>query len=263
MRRRHALIAVVVVALLGSLPAMATPRTADAKCGHEIKKGPDAGYEVIFDGSKKCFEEWAYAGGNSITLEKNGTLQSAGGDSNLGVLWYAERPYGDFSLRLEFRDDAPDAGARANSGVQVRFPAPTPPVPGCATTFGSFDLGDAWVAVACGHEIQINDAVEGDPRKTGSIYAFSDLDITEANPVQKGTWSQLEIRVVGQTYTVFRDGVQINQFENVDGIPFPGRAFDPGSDSRDLVGYIGLQAHGAPNDIVSFRNIRIRDLSAP
>jgi hypothetical protein len=28
------------------------------------------------------------------------------------------------------------------------------------------------------------------------------------------------------------------------------------------VGYIGLQAHGGENDIVSFRNIRIRDLSA-
>jgi hypothetical protein len=31
-------------------------------------------------------------------------------------------------LRLQFRDDAP-AGQRANSGVQVRFPAPRPPVP--------------------------------------------------------------------------------------------------------------------------------------
>jgi hypothetical protein len=27
------------------------------------------------------------------------------------------------------------------------------------------------------------------------------------------------------------------------------------------VGYIGLQAHGAPNDVVSFRNVRIKDLS--
>jgi hypothetical protein len=27
------------------------------------------------------------------------------------------------------------------------------------------------------------------------------------------------------------------------------------------VGYIGLQSHGGPNDVVSFRDIRIKDLS--
>jgi hypothetical protein len=237
---------------------------SDAKCGKEIKKGPDAGYTVIFDGSKKCFERWEYTGGASATLQKDGTILTGPGDPGLGVLWYAERPYGDFSLRLEFRDDAPEEGARANSGVQVRFPAPIGPVPGCPTTFnGNEQNNDAWIAVNCGHEIQINDATEGDPRKTGSIYGFADLGIEEANPVEKGTWSELEIRVVGQTYTIYRDGVQINEFENVDGLPFPGRPNDPGSDSRDLVGYLGLQAHGSPNDYVSFRNVRVLDLSAP
>jgi hypothetical protein len=50
----------------------------------------------------------------------------------------------------------------------------------------------------------------------------------------------------------------INEFENVPGLPFPGR---PGSESRGLVGYIGLQSHGGANDVVSFRDIRIKDLS--
>ena len=77
----------------------------------------------------------------------------------------------------------------------------------------------------------------------------------------KGEWSDLEIRVVGQTYTVIRDGVVINEYENVPGVFMQGRPNDPPSDARGLVGYIGLQAHGAPNDVVSFRNIRIRDLS--
>jgi len=71
----------------------------------------------------------------------------------------------------------------------------------------------------------------------------------------------MEIRVVGQDYTVIRNGEVINEFENAPGLPFPGRPDDPGSDSRDLVGYVGLQAHGAPNDVVSFRNVRIKDLS--
>ena len=76
-----------------------------------------------------------------------------------------------------------------------------------------------------------------------------------------GTWNDLEIRVVGQHYTVIRNGVVINEYENLPGVPFPGRPNDPDSSSRGLVGYLGLQAHGAPQDVVSFRNIRILDLS--
>src|ERR687897_959559 len=87
--------------------------------------------------------------------------------------------YGDFSLRLQFRDESPIEGRRANSGVQVRFPAPKGPVPGCPTTFNGIEQNnDAWIAVNCGHEVQINDSPAGpgnDPRKTGSIYGFADL----------------------------------------------------------------------------------------
>jgi hypothetical protein len=122
----------------------------------------------------------------------------------------------------------------------------------------------AWIAVNCGHEIQINDspeAPENDPRKTGSIYGFADLTGAESRPTAPGVWNDLEIRVVGQHYTVIRDGAVINEYENVPGVAFPGRPNDPGSGSRGLVGYIGLQAHGAPQDVVSFRNIRIQDLS--
>ena len=213
------------------------------------------GYETILDGSRRCFERWRYAGGASMTLQRDGTVRSGPGEPGLGVLWYAARPYGDFSLKLQFRDDAPEEGARANSGIQVRFPAPQARVPGCPTD------DDAWVAVVCGHEIQINDDPEGDPRKTGSIYGFADLNSEQSRPTPKGVWNDIEILVEGQHYTVIRNGVVINEFENAPGLPFPGRPEDPGSDSRDLVGYIGLQAHGAPNDVVSFRNVRIKDLS--
>ena len=229
---------------------------------------PRAGrYEVIFDGTRRCLRRWRYAGGASIELQRDGTLRTGPGTPGLGVLWYAARPYGDFVLRLQFRDDSPPGGPRANSGVQVRFPAPHPPVPGCPTTFnGEPRTTDAaaWIAVNCGHEIQINDSPDGppfDPRKTGSIYGFADINAARARTTPRRVWNDLEIRVVGQRYTVRRNGVTINEYENVSGVPFPGRPNDPGSESRGLVGYIGLQAHGAPQDIVSFRNIRILDLS--
>ena len=122
---------------------------------------------------------------------------------------------------------------------------------------------EGWIAVNCGHEIQINDSPDGppfDPRKTGSIYGFKDLDGAAARPVAKGEWSELEIRVEGQTYRVWRDGVLINEYENVPGVFMQDRPNDPPSDARGLVGYIGLQAHGGENDVESFRNVRIKNL---
>jgi hypothetical protein len=262
MRRLGLLIFSCALIASVTIPAAArdTHHGSKAKCGKTR-----GGFTVIFDGSRRCFERWRYAGGASMTLQRDGTLRSGPGAPGLGVLWYAARPYGDFTLRLQFRDDAPESGQRANSGVQVRFPAPHPPVPGCPTTFnGSEQNNAAWIAVNCGHEVQINDSPDGepfDPRKTGSIYGFADLNSAQSHPTAKGVWNDLEITVVNQDYTVKRNGVVINEFENVPGLPFPGRPNDPGSESRGLVGYIGLQSHGGPNDVVSFRDIRIKDLS--
>ncbi len=229
------------------------------RCGKERRM--EKGYEVIFDGSRRCFERWRYTGGASMKLQRDGTVRSGPGAPGLGVLWYKARPYGDFSLRLQFRDDSPEGGARANSGVQVRFPAPKLPIagaPGCNPSNGD----PAWVSVNCGHEVQINDNPDGDPRKTGSIYGFADLDSQAAKPTPRGVWNDLEVTVIGQQYTVTRNGEVINEFLNVPGLPFPGRPDDPGSSGRGLVGYVGLQAHGAAQDVVSFRNVRIRDISA-
>ena len=157
------------------------------RCGKERRM--EKGYEVILDGSRRCFEQWRYTGGASMTLQRDGTVRSGPGAPGLGVLWYTARPYGDFSLRLQFRDDSPVADLRANSGVQVRFPAPKGPVPGCPTTFnGSEQDNDAWISVNCGHEIQINDSPDGgdnDPRKTGSIYGFADLDGAASKPTRR------------------------------------------------------------------------------
>ena len=275
MPKRGALAGLLGLVAAAALPAMAD----DPGRGHGHGKGhakkvrcgktDRSGYEVIFDGSRRCFERWRYAGGAQITLQRDRTVRAEPGPPNLGTLWYAERPYGDFALKLQFRDDSPIPDRRANSGVHVRFPAPRPPVPGCPMTLNGNPQTvnpQAWIAVNCGHEIQILDSSDGpgdDPRKTGSIYGFADLNAEQARVTPKGVWNDLEIRVVGQTYTVFRNGVKINEFENRPGIAFAGRPNDPDSGSRGLVGYIGLQAHGAPQDVVSFRDIRIKDLSNP
>ena len=163
----------------------------------------------------------------------------------------------------------PIAGQRANSGVQVRFPAPQPAgarLPDDVQRRPADRTTPAWIAVNCGHEIQINDSPDGapnDPRKTGSIYGFADLDSDRRRGRRRpGTWNDLEIRVVGQHYTVDPQRRRHQRVrERARACRSPAAPTTPGSDSRGLVGYVGLQSHGGPNDVVSFRNVRIKDLS--
>ena len=105
------------------------------------------------------------------------------------------------------------------------------------------------------------DRPDGDMYKTGSVYGFDRVGLAGAGVTQKGTWNDYEIRVVGQHYSVLRNGVLINEFYNTGGQEFsPPRSDDPGTDGRRFAsGYIGLQVHGT-TDVVSFRDIRIREL---
>jgi hypothetical protein len=230
-----------------------------AQSGVGRPNGPTP-YKTIFDGTSASFDAWGYVGGRGFALRDDGSMVTVNSPTGggLGMLWYKAEQFGDFSLRLQFRDERAGS-AQSNSGVFVRFPGVDPAAnPECQTN------DPAWVAVNCGHEIQINDTPESggnDPRKTGSVYGFADLNLTQARPTDKSVWNDLEIRVAGQHYTVIRNGEVINEFENVPGIPFPGRPTDPGTSGRQFAqGYIGLQNHDA-GSVVAFRNVRVRDLS--
>lgn len=215
------------------------------------KPGQSEGYRDLFDGTKKSFDQWQHVGGGAFGLNGDGTITSSSTVDGMGMLWFPRRTYDDFSLKLQFRDDAPGTG-NANSGVFVRFP----------------DVNDhpeesrpEWVAIKYGHEVQINDRPDGDMYKTGSIYGFDRVGLGGAGVTPKGSWNDYEIRVVGQHYTIYRNGVLINEFENAGGQDFtPPRADDPGTDGRRFAsGYIGLQTHST-SDVVSFRDIRIQEL---
>ncbi|KDN73065.1 glycosyl hydrolase [Streptomyces olindensis] len=215
------------------------------------KPGQTEGYRAIFDGSAESLATWRHVGGGSFGLNPDGTITSSATTPGMGMLWFPQRKYGDFSLKLQWRDDAPGTG-NANSGVFVRFPwvhdHPEEPRP-------------EWVAIKYGHEVQVLDRPDGDMYKTGSIYGFDRVGLAGAGVTQKGTWNDYEIRVEGQHYSVFRNGVLINEFDNTGGQEFtPPRADDPGTDGRRFAsGYIGLQVHGT-TDVVSFRDIRIKEL---
>ncbi|WP_328682086.1 DUF1080 domain-containing protein [Streptomyces sp. NBC_00322] len=215
------------------------------------KPGQNTGYRDLFDGTQASFGKWQHVGGGSFGLNPDGSMTSGTTRGGLGMLWFPQRQYGDFSLKLQWRDDAPGTG-NANSGVFVRFPYvhdnPEEPRP-------------EWVAIKYGHEVQVLDRPDGDMYKTGSVYGFDRVGLGGAGVTPKGTWNDYEIRVVGQHYSVYRNGVLINEFDNAGGQEFvPPRADDPGTDGRRYAsGYIGLQVHGT-TDVISYRNIRVKEL---
>ncbi|MDX3585782.1 MULTISPECIES: OmpL47-type beta-barrel domain-containing protein [Streptomyces] len=215
------------------------------------RPGQTEGYRTILDGTQESFAKWQQVGGGSFALNPDGSITSGTTRAGLGMLWFPERKYGDFSLRLQWRDDAPGT-SNANSGVFVRFP-------------GVHDHPEEsrpeWVAIKYGHEVQVLDRPDGDMYKTGSVYGFDRVGLAGAGVTQKGTWNDYEIRVVDQHYSVYRNGVLINEFDNTGGQDFtPPRSDDPGTDGRRFAsGHLGLQVHGT-TDVVSYRDIRIKEL---
>ncbi|MFF2851152.1 OmpL47-type beta-barrel domain-containing protein [Streptomyces sp. NPDC058001] len=215
------------------------------------KPGQQTGYRTIFDGTAGSLAKWEHVGGGSFALNGDGSMTSGTTKGGLGMLWFPERTYGDFSLKLQWRDDAPGSG-NANSGVFVRFPQ---------VHDHPEESRPEWVAIKYGHEVQVFDSPTGDMYKTGSIYGFDRVGLAGAGVTQKGTWNDYEIRVVDQHYQIFRNGVLINEFDNTGGQVFePPRSDDPGTDGRRFAsGYLGLQVHST-TDVVSYRDIRIQEL---
>ncbi|MDC2949585.1 OmpL47-type beta-barrel domain-containing protein [Streptomyces heilongjiangensis] len=215
------------------------------------RPGQTEGYRTILDSTAESFATWQQVGGGSFARNADGSITSGTAKDGLGMLWFPERKYGDFSLRLQWRDDAPGT-SNANSGVLVRFPW---------VHEHPEESRPEWVAIKYGHEVQVLDRPDGDMYKTGSVYGFDRVGLAGAGVTQKGTWNDYEIRVVDQHYSVFRNGVLINEFDNTGGQEFaPPRADDPGTDGRRFAsGYVGLQVHGT-TDVVSYRDIRIKEL---
>ncbi len=179
----------------------------------------DAGYELLFNG--RDLTGWKQSGPGGFTVE-DCAMTSFGG---LGLLWNDTQQYADYSLKLQFK--LSDEGD--NSGVFTRFPDPG---------------NDPFVAVDNGHEIQIKEGQPNDePQKTGSVYNFDREDRRNARPI--GEWNDYEIRVVGQTYVMTLNGVEVNRYTS-DG-------------TRPDTGFVGLQNHGNA-DAVSFRNVQVREL---
>ena len=177
----------------------------------------DSSFTSIFDG--KTLDGWKMAGdGRFVIVESDIALQS---DKGGGLLWYAEKEYKNFILKLEWK--VSDEGD--NSGVFVRFPDPD-------------DKPN--IAVREGYEVQIDNRAGNPIHQTGAIYDFAAPSKVVSKP--PGQWNTMEIQTQDQSYTVIINGQKVTEFTG----------------SRMTEGYIGLQAHDDKSK-VSFRNIMIKE----
>jgi Domain of Unknown Function (DUF1080) len=159
-----------------------------------------------------------------LVIEQERALESEDG---MGLLWYTNRVYGDFILKIDWRVKR----RSDNSGIFIRFSDP---------------VADPWNAVKTGYEIQIDDLALPDGRaehKTGAIYDI--VPPATLASKQVGEWNTFEIHAMGQKYTVILNELTV--------IPkFCG--------TRLIRGYIGIQNHDEESHVL-FRNIRIKNLS--
>ena len=108
----------------------------------------------------------------------------------------------------------------------------------------------AYVAIDFGFEIQIDQIGQGNPpglgiHKTAAIYSFAAPQNPNVKP--PGQWNEFEIRVQGQTYTVFLNGAKTTEYVNP----------DPVRGSTGAPCFIGLQTHTGR---VRYRNLEWKAL---
>ena len=218
------------------------------------------GYDAIFDGTDQSLHGWAQAPSGKFTIQPDGSLRAAGG---LGMLWYAKKAFGDFSVKLQFKDIAPGGHPGQQRRVRpvpgLRTPLAQRP-PGSCGTVGSARTSQAWVAIYCGHEVQIYDGDTGEPQKTGSIYNFDPVALETSGATPKGQWNDL--RDQGRR-PALHDHPQRRGDQRVRQHAGPGvlarRVTRRRTCGSSRTAYIGLQNH-SDNDLIEFRNIRVRQL---
>ena len=198
--------------------------------GAEVGAGAEAGGGAscagaeqgtnLYDGTTAT--GWRFIGRGQM-VQQDGYVRTRGDGRGLGLWYYSARPFANFALNVEFRQQS----LFANSGVYIRFPDPQ---------------GNVLRPIGEGYEVQIGGA-PGEKDTTGAIY-----DIQAASPlgeiVEASNWNALQIRVVGQAYEVCLNGKIINSFVG----------------ERSAVGYIGIQVHDASTDVVDVRSVRIVEL---
>jgi glucose/arabinose dehydrogenase len=222
-----------------------------ATAGAEAETPPNAltpseaksGWRLLFDGETTAgWRNYNKPEINDKWVVKDGALVRTGGGAGDIV---SQEQFGNFELSLEYK-----ISEEGNSGLMFRvLEGPRPP----------------WHT---GPEVQIQDNVNGhDPQKAGWLYQLykpgpgleGDAPLDATRPV--GEWNQLYLRVEAGQSEVCMNGVRYYRFE-IGSDDWKRRVADSKFAKFEMFGkpdkgHICLQDHG---DVVSFRNIKVREL---
>ena len=201
----------------------------------------DAGWVLLFDGKTSA----GWRGANQDAFPEKGWEIKDGALTVLGEKGgdiITEKQYGDFDLKIEFRVNE----QKANSGIKYYV------------LENGYREGET-----LGLEFQTSNSHPGTHLITalGSVYEILAADEDLVHPAPSGEWNQVRIVSKNKKVQHWLNGHKILEYER------GGKAFREGvasSKFKDIAnfgevekGHILLQDH---NDVVSFRNIKIREL---
>jgi len=180
------------------------------------------GFVLIFDGKtldgwkpNEKPESWKVVDGAIVTVGERSHMYYVGGE-NKGVLK-------NFEFRCQVKQHQ-----NSNAGIYIHAKY----------------IDSGWPTEA-GYECQVCSDSYGDPKKTGSVYNFKNLD---KSPVPDGVWYDYTIIVKDRTVTIALNGKTVNEYTEKEG-----------SKSRLNGGHIAFQCHD-PKSKIEFRTIRVKSL---
>lgn len=205
-----------------SLTALTLARRTASIIVDKLTPKVESDFTELFDGT---LSGWKMAGQGQFRVIGPNILESEGGP---GLLWFSQREFDDFELRLDWRISSPFD----NSGVYLRVP----PL-----------QNDLAPADRDGYEVQIDERGvddNGNPgsslHRTGAVYKLAPSSGAASNPA--GAWNHYEIKADGGKIAVKLNGNPIAELQN---------------GTRRTKGHIALQNHH-PGSKVQFRNVRIK-----
>jgi hypothetical protein len=191
--------ALAVLLLAGSVaPAAAAQSSAATASQQPI---------VLFDG--KSLDAWKPVGDPQMLLLPDGTL---GNQRGKGLLYYAARPFGDFTLELEYLPETASAAA----GVFLRLPNAPASLDSAERSAYEVKLGEDPKTVVFREPPYYTRSmfVTGAINLAGADSVHHRDQMSPTHPISRapGEWNTLRVDAIGQRYTVWVNGEKVNDF---------------------------------------------------
>ncbi len=211
--------------VLGLICLLTCTSTAQAQDKTTAPAPLEPGFIALWDG--KSFENWKINENSDSWKIEDGVIVCRGDRSHLFYMG-EHAPFVNFHFKADVMTKP-----GSNSGIyfHTRFQE------------SGWPIG--------GYEAQVNNS-QGDPRKTGSLYAVD--DVMNDAPAKDNEWFTEEIIVRGKNIQILVDGKKVVDYTE----PADKKA---GKDFERLLGKgtFALQAHD-PESEVHYRNLRVKKL---